>query len=139
MGSKKDLGRAIIFGDLNYSYDEKGQTWSMTEGQKEGQNRMCEILTVREVKPDRILTDKFVLPISDAEIYNSPYGLTYCYNAALPYVKEVAHLAEVEENIVIGQAYLYAGKNIPTGKPNLLTWVLILFLGLLAVMGMTKK
>lgn len=129
-----NLGRVIIFGDINYSYDHENEVWTRTDGG----SRVCEVLSVEKVLTNRIVTEKYVLPLSDAQIFNSDNGLTYTYNASLPYLKETAHLLEVENNIVIGEAYLYQGKNISNGKPNALTWVLILALVILSLVGMFK-
>lgn len=133
---QKQLGRVILFGELNYNYDEDQKAWVAVEERKD--NRICEVVSIDEIQKDRIVAGKYVLPISDATVYNSPSGLTYAYNMALPYLKEITHLAEVEKNIIIGQAYLYQGKNVPTGKPNAFMWVMFLCIAILAVMGMTK-
>ncbi|MED4600093.1 hypothetical protein P9314_05135 [Paenibacillus validus] len=129
-----NLGRVIMIGDYNYTYDQETEEWTHTGGTA----RVCDVLPVERLLSNRIVTEKYVLPLSDAQVYNSDKGLTYVYHAGLPYLKETAHLLEVEKNIVIGQAYLYQGKNIPNGKPNGLTWVLIIALVILAIIGMVK-
>lgn len=132
---KQQLGRAILFGQLNYSYDDK-KGWIEDSVRKD--NRTCEVVSIDEVHNDRIMAGNYVLPLSDATIYNSPSGLTYAYNVSLPYLKEIAHLAEVEKNIVIGQAYLYQGKNIPSGKPSAFMWFMVIMIAMLAIIGMLK-
>lgn len=123
------LGRVVLFKDWS----------SQSEGEvKPGGNDVFELLPIHEIHNDSIYCGKYVLPISDATILNSQEGLVYAYNVSLPYLKEISHLAEVEKNIVIGQAYLYQGRNVPTGKPSLFQWALVIFIFLLAIVAIMK-
>lgn len=90
---------------------------------------------IEDITPTTIRTSSFVLPISDAKIFNSQDGAVYAYNVSMPYLEEIKHLAEVEKNIVIGQAFLYQGRNLPTGKPNAFQWVMMIGIILLAALA----
>lgn len=126
---KENLGRVALF----RSHD--AQTYEELGG---GGADVFEILNVQEIRQDTIIAGKYVLPRSDAKILNSESGLVYCYHVSLPYLNEISHLAEVEKNIVIGQAYLYKGHNIPNGKPNLFQWALVIFVFLMGVIAIMK-
>lgn len=131
---KVSFGKAIIYNDHNYVFDPERREWVRTE---ENKGQTVEILDVERIEKDRIVAGRYVLPLSDATIHNSDDGLVYSYNCSLPYLAEAAHLAEVERNIIVGQAFNYAGRTQP-GKSNVMTYVLIGVLALLAVIGMFK-
>lgn len=114
---KVNLGRVVLF--RNYR-DVKAEDLKVTEG-----NDVIEIMDVSDDQGEYIRADHYVLPKSDATVLNSENGLVYVYNVSLPYLDEVAHLAKVEENIVIGQAFLYPGRNMPKTGPNLFQWCLV--------------
>lgn len=116
-------GRVVVF---------RGIGEDMTGGQ------VVDILPVKEIHSDRIVTDKYTLPLADATVLNSDDGLVYAYNVSLPYLAEISHLAEVEKNIVIGQAYLYQGRNAPNGKPSVFQWALVLMIFVLAALAIFK-
>lgn len=122
----KNLGRVIVFRDYENNEGMAGQN-------------VVEVYHVDDVYKDRISTGKFTLPIADATVLNSSEGLVYCYNVNLPYLQEASHLAEVEKNIVIGQAYLYQGRNISTGKPSPFQWALVAGIFLLAAFAIFAK
>lgn len=130
---KVKLGTVVVYGNPNYKYDGEAKEWSKTEDDK---TPTCEILDVQELDRDRIVTSKYVLPLADATITTGDDGLVYTYNCSLPYLTEMAHLAEVEKNIIVSQAFLYAGRNMPNNKPSLLVWVLVAAMILLALVGM---
>lgn len=132
-GEKVRLGTVIVYGNPNYRYDGEKQEWSKTEDDK---TPTCDIQDIQEIDRDRIITSKYVLPLADATITNGDDGLVYSYNCSLPYLTETAHLAEVEKNIIVGQAFLYAGRNLPNNKPSMLVWVLVAAMILLALVGM---
>lgn len=117
MGFKKqeevsiDLGRVVLFRDY------KAQT---AEEVTAGGQGFVEILEVDDVKPEYIRAGRYVLPVTDATITNSDDGIVYAYNVSLAYLQEIAHLGEVEQNIVVGQAFVYPGRVNPGGKSNIL-------------------
>lgn len=126
-------GRVIIFGNPNYTFDSEQQAYiAEMPGDK---SPMVEVLDVQRIEKDRIITSKYVLPIADASSCTSDDGMVYCYNCSLPYIQETAHLAEVEKNTIVQQAFLYAGRTAPV-RTSGLVWVLVGFLGLLALVGM---
>lgn len=132
---KISLGKVIIFGNPNYHYDkDAGQFVPTNENDK---SSVCSILDVQEVTQDKIVTSHYVLPMSDASISTSDDGLIYSFNCSLPYLRETAHLAEVEKNIVMNQAFNYPGRT-PQQKTGGVMWLLIGLLGLLAIIGMFK-
>lgn len=107
----------------------------------EGVKNFCEVLEVGEVAEDRVIARNrgYVLPLQDAQIFNSPDGMVYAYNMNLPYLSETKHLAEVEKNIIVGQAFLYAGRNsFQSGKTSSFMWVVLAFFFILAMIGMFK-
>lgn len=131
-----NLGRVVVYGNPAYEYDQDQGNWSRTEG---GEDMMTvDILDVQEIYKDRIITSKYVLPLSDAVRSTSNDGVVYSYHASLPYLTETAHLAEVEKNTIISQAFLYQGRNTPTNKTSPLVLILVAVLGLLAIIGMFK-
>lgn len=101
-----------------------------------GENRVAEIMDIDEIKEGRIITSGKVIPATDAVIYNGDEGLIYVIGANLEYIKEIEHLAEVEKNIIVEQAFLYPGRNMPGNKPNPFVWVVTGLFFLLAVVGM---
>jgi len=128
---KENLGRVVL---IRSHLAEKPEEFI------QGGDDVFEILPVTDVRQDFIVaSDKYVLPTADARILNSSSGLVYAYNVSLPYLQEIAHLAQVEKNIVIGQAYLYQGRNMPNGKPNVFQWALVAFVFLLAAMAILSK
>lgn len=131
---KINFGRVVIYGNPNYKYDRETEEWSK---QDDDRNTVCEVLDITSIGQDRIVTSKYVLPLSDAAISNSEEGLVYSFNCSLPYLTETAHLAEVEQNIIVQQAFLYAGRTQPV-KTNMMMVMIICFMGLLAVIGMFK-
>ncbi|MNJ63746.1 hypothetical protein D3C77_596670 [compost metagenome] len=97
------------------------------------------MLDVTEDEGDYIKAGYYLFPKSDATIMNSDDGLIYAYNVSLPYLEEITHLAKVEENIVIGQAFLYAGRNIPKTNPNMFQWVIVVLIFLLGAFAIFAK
>lgn len=129
------LGTVIIYGNPNYRHDPGQGAWvPENDGDK---TPKVEILDIQDIDRDYIKTSKYVLPVADATVCTSDSGLVYSYNCGLPYLEETAHLAEVEKNMIVSQAFLYAGRTQP-GKTNLMMIVLVALLGLLAVIGMFK-
>jgi hypothetical protein len=128
------MGRAVLFGDVNYTLDQEHSTFTKSFGE----NRICEILDVTEVKGGRVVTGKYVLPLADAVQYPSQEGMIYCYNMSLPYLTEASHLADVEVNQIMEKAFEFAGRTNNTNKPPVMMWVLVLLLGVLAIIGMFK-
>lgn len=131
---KEALGRVIVYGNPNYKYSED-EGWTKAPDFSDDRT-LCEVFDIEDFVKDRIVTRKYVLPISDAVVSNSEEGLVYSYNAALPYLTETAHLAEVEKNMIIGQAFLYPNRNVPANKPSMMVWVLMGVMCLLAIIGM---
>lgn len=80
--------------------------------------RVCEIMDVKEIVENRLVTEKCVLPLSDAEVYNSSGGMIYAYNVSFEYLTETQHLAEVEKNIIVRQAFDYPNRTEPKGSAN---------------------
>lgn len=130
------LGKVIVYGNPNYHYDKDQEDFVPTN--ENDKTPVCEILDVEEVTNDRVITGKYVFPIADASICTSDEGLIYSYNCSLPYLKETAHLAEVEKNTIMQQAFLYAGRVTQQNKPGLMMWMLVGLLGLMAIIGMFK-
>lgn len=126
---KENLGRVVLF----RSHDAK-----TSQDLGDGGADIFEIQNVQEIRQDTIVAEKYVLPLQDAKILNSEQGLVYCYHVSLPYLTEIAHLAEVEKNIVIGQAYLYKGHNVPNGKPNAFQWALMIGITILGLVAILK-
>lgn len=116
--------RVILFGDISYTYDNEKEIWNKVEGDHP---HLVEILEVKEVLKDRITTEKFeyVFPLAEAKRFTSAQGTVYAYNVSLPYLNELRHLASVEQNIIMGQALLYEGKNNPIGKTPAVQWVML--------------
>jgi hypothetical protein len=127
---KLNLGRVVLF---------RGFKATKVEDIEPGAQDMVEILDVDDVQTDYIQADRYVLPIEDATVLNSEDGLVYCYNVSLPYLQEIKHLAEVEKNIVIGQAFMYPGRNMPNpNKGSLMPVLLIVAVVLIAAFGIFK-
>lgn len=139
MGKQKEqvisLGRVIIFGNPNYQYSEQEKEFVPTN--ENDKSSMCEVLDIQEIERNRVITSKYVLPLADASISTSDEGLIYSYNCSLPYLQETAHLAEVEKNTIMQQAFLYAGRTAPV-KTSGLMWALVGILGLMSIIGMIK-
>lgn len=121
-----NLGRALIF---------RGYNVRKSEDIKPGETDVVEILPISDITATHIVADHYVLPVEDATVLHSEDGLVYVYNASLPYLKETAHLAEVEKNIIMGQAFHYPGRNMPKTGPNLFQWVLVAMIFLIAAMA----
>jgi hypothetical protein len=130
------LGRVIVYGNPHYKHREENG-WDKAPDFNEDPG-LCEIFDIEEFVKDRIITSKYVLPLNDAVVSNSDQGLIYSYNVSLPYITETAHLAEVEKNIIVGQAFLYPGRSAPANKPSMMIWVLVGFMMILALVGMFK-
>jgi hypothetical protein len=131
------FGTVIIYGEPNYRYNQDKKAW---EPEKDGDKTpSCEILPIQEIDQQYIKTSRYVLPIADATVCTSEEGLVYSYNCALPYIQEVAHLAEVEKNIIMAQAFLYPGRAALTPpKPNIMLILMVGVMALLALIGMFK-
>lgn len=125
-----NLGRVVLF----RNYQAK-----TAEELNPGDRDVCEILDVTEDEGEYIKAGYYLLPKADATILNNEEGIVYAYNISLPYQEEVAHLAKVEENIVIGQAFLYPGRNIPKTGPGLFQWVVVSFIFLLGAFAIFAK
>ncbi|MEK4240372.1 hypothetical protein [Paenibacillus sp. FSL H7-0714] len=124
---KINLGRVVLF--RNY-------TAQKAEDLHTGDKDVCEILEVEDDQGEYIRAGYYVLPKADATVLSNEDGLVYVYNVSLPYLEEVAHLAKVEENIIIGQAFLYPGRNMPRTGPNAFQWCMfagIFLLGAFAI------
>lgn len=105
----------------------------------ESTRNVCEVLYVERIVDGRIITENadLVLPLDDATIYNTADGLVYAFHMNLPYLKEIQHLAEVEKNIIIEQAFLYPGRmNGDASKNNLMTFVIVGVLGLITLVSL---
>lgn len=126
-----NLGQVVILrNDESRKVEDIGQ----------GNNNYVEILPVTDIKPgEYIKAEHYVLPINDATKMNSDNGLVYLYNVSLPYLQEAAHLAEVEKNIVFGSAFMYPGRNMNQGKPNLFQWMLVVAIFLLGAFAIFAK
>lgn len=129
------LGRVVVYGNPNYKYNGESGEW-IKEETYDDKPTFCEVFDIQDLQKDRIVTARYVLPLADATISTSDEGLIYSYNCSLPYITETAHLAEVEKSMVIGQAFLYPGRNMPQNKPSIMVWVMVAFLMLLALIGM---
>lgn len=129
------IGRVIIIGNPNYQYNDAAKEYVPTN--EDDKTSSCEILDIQEIERNRIITSKYVLPLADASILTSDEGLIYSFNCSLPYLQETSHLAEVEKNTIMQQAFLYAGRTAPI-KTSGLMWVLVGILGLMSIIGMFK-
>lgn len=129
------LGQVIIYGNPNYRHDPERNAW-LPEN-RDDKTPTVEIMDIQEIDREYIRTSRYVLPLKDATIHTSDEGLVYSYNGSLPYLAEVAHLAEVEKNIIMQQAFLYQGRTAPAKTPIMMI-LLVALLGLLAVIGMFK-
>lgn len=128
--------KVILFGDCNYKWDIESETYVRTEPENKNAYKV-EILDVKDIIKNRIITDKYVLPLEDATIRQGEDGTYYCYNAALPYINEVAHLAEVEKNIIVEQAFLYPNRSMMSQqKSNTMNYLVIGALTIIAIIGM---
>ena len=127
---KVNLGRAVIFRNFEAR---------KAEDIVAGTTDVCEILDVEDDQGEYIRAGYYVLPKADATVLTNEDGLVYTYNVSLPYLQEVAHLAKVEENIVIGQAFLYPGRNMPSTGPNMFQWAIVLFIFLLGAFAIFAK
>ncbi|MMZ56020.1 hypothetical protein D1872_178970 [compost metagenome] len=117
-----NLGRVVLFRNYQAKSPEEFQL---------GDKDVCEILDVTDDQGDYIKAGYYLLPKSDATVLTNEDGLVYVYNVSVPYLDEVAHLAKVEENIIIGQAFLYPGRNMPKTGPNGFQWALVILMFLL--------
>jgi|SRR5690625_2228056 len=101
----------------------------------QGEGRTCHVSDVLEVTDGRIITTdrRFVLPLSDASIYTSASGLVYAYNVNLPYLQEIEHLADVEENIIVSQAFDYAGRTPKATGTSGFAWAVTIMLGVIVL------
>lgn len=127
--------KVILFGDFNYKWDIQSETYEKIEPENENSHSV-QVLDVQDIVKNRIVTEKYVFPMDDATIRQGTDGTYFCFNAALPYLTETAHLAEVEKNIIIEQAFLYPGKHsLDKGKSNAMTYVVMGVLGLVAIIG----
>jgi hypothetical protein len=93
---------------------------------------------VSQIESGRIITEnaELVLPLEDAKPFVSKDGMIYAYNVSLEYLKEVQHLGEVEKNIIIQQAFLYPGRAFAEKQNNMMNYVIIGVLTLVAIVGM---
>lgn len=132
---KISVGKAIIYGNPNYRYNEEAGRFIPTN--EDDRSSVCTILDVQEVTQDKVITSHYVLPMSDATISTSDDGLVYSFNCSLPYLQETAHLAEIEKNTIMNQAFNYPGRT-QQAKTSGVMWLLIGLLGLLAIIGMFK-
>ncbi|WP_336791149.1 hypothetical protein [Paenibacillus sp. MMO-177] len=130
------FGKAVVYGDPNYTYHGESKEWIRDLSAEKANH--CEILDITEVQKDRIITSKYVLPIADATISTSSDGLVYSFHCSLPYLHETAHLADVEINTIMEQAFAYTGRTQPPPKTPLMLVGLVGLLGLLALVGMFK-
>lgn len=74
-------------------------------------SELCEILEVREQIGNDLYCGEHILPIDDASLVKiGMEGRVYFYNCSLPYINEIQHLAEVEKNLVINKALVFAGE-----------------------------
>jgi hypothetical protein len=99
----------------------------------------CETYYALDVRNGRIIceNEELVLPLEDARVFNTKEGLMYAFNMSLEYLKEIQHLAQVEKNIIIEQAFLYPGRGSKDeSKSNMMQYVIIGSLSLLAIIGM---
>lgn len=141
MGKKQaeltPVGKLIVYGNPDYRFDnERGEHLAERPGDR---SKVVEILDVQEVRKDHIITPKYIIPLADAQIANSSEGIVYTVNAFLPYLTEAAHLAEVEKSLVFGNTYVYQGrKSLKPGASPPIMWLLVVFLGLMAIVGMFK-
>lgn len=130
----ENLGRVVVFGtphiDKDHDNDEIVSAHYTSAS-------VCEVLTVQDIFKDRIVTNKYVLPLADAMIHTSSEGTIYAYNCTLPYLQEVAHLAEVEQNIIMSQAFAYSGRVQPVKTPMFM-FVLVGIISIFALIGMFK-
>lgn len=127
---KVNLGQVVLF--RNY---EAKKAEDLISGDKD----VCEILDVEDDQGDYIRAGYYVLPKADATVLTSEQGLVYTYNVSVPYLQEIAHLAKVEENIIIGQAFLYPGRNMPSTGPNMFQWALVLLMFTLGAFAIFAK
>lgn len=132
----ENLGRVVVYGRPIVEKDHDNDV--ITSAHYESAS-VCEVLDVLDIFKDRIITDKYVLPLADAVIHTSSEGTVYSYNCTLPYLEEVAHLAEVEQNIIISQAFAYHGRMQPKPPQTpIMVYVMLAILAILAIIGMFK-
>lgn len=131
----ENKGRVVVYGVPSVEKDHDNNEIIKADYNQVG---ICEILDVQDIFKDRIVTSKYVLPLKDATIHTSSEGTIYSYNCKLPYLQEVAHLAEVEQNIIISQAFAYSGRVQPKNQTPLIMYIMIAILGLIAIIGMFK-
>lgn len=123
------MGRVLLF---------KNHGAVLSSEIESGAKDIVEILPIREIRQGNVITHSFVLPEKDATIMQSDEGMVYAYNVSLPYLKETAHLAEVEKNLVIDKAFNYPGRSNPGNKINIFQWVLVIFIFLMGIVAIMK-
>jgi hypothetical protein len=118
--SIKTLDRVIIF-----AHDESQKFYAETQ-------------YVLAIEDGRIITENadLVLPYEDAKPFSTKEGILYAYNVSLEYLKEVQHLAEVEKNIIVQQAFLYPGRGFDSAKSNLNNLIIIGALSLITIISL---
>lgn len=116
----KTVDRVIIF-----AHDESQKFYADTQ-------------FVLAIENGRIITDNadLVLPLDDAKPFSTKDGILYAYNVSLDYLKEVQHLAEVEKNIIVQQAFLYPGRGMDNSKSNITNLIVIGALSLITIISL---
>lgn len=116
----KPLDRVIVF-----AHDDSQKFYAETQ-------------FVLAIENGRIITENadLVLPLDDAKPFNTKDGILYAFNVSLDYLKEVQHLAEVEKNIIIQQAFLYPGRNIDAQKSSMTNLIVIGALSLITIISL---
>lgn len=119
-----NLGRVLIFRGL----DAKPIDAEFNPDERD----VCEILDVTDDNGDTIRAGFYLLPKADAKLLKSDDGLVYAYNVGADYLAETAHLAKVEENIIVSQAFLYQGRNQKQNGLGLSQWIVFGVLAFIA-------
>lgn len=104
----------------------------------ESQKFYADYQQVLAIENGRIITDNadLVLPLDDAKPFSTKDGILYAFNVSLDYLKEVQHLAEVEKNIIIQQAFLYPGRHLDAQKSNMTNLIVIGALALITIISL---
>lgn len=106
----------------------------------ESEKFYCNVYNVDRTESGYIVAmrddEEIVIPMSDAKPFVSNEGMIYAVNCTLELLKEYQHLGEVEKNIIVPQAFSYPGTNFEAQKSNMMWYIVVGVLGLIAILGM---
>jgi hypothetical protein len=87
---------------------------------------LCKIIEVDEEHSGNLYCEEHILPLNDASLVKiSEKGRVFFYNCSLPYINEIQHLAQVEQNLVINKALIFKGEENDKNGPGMFTYLLV--------------